>query len=354
MKSSAAKSVSPAHTTKLEGVDMQQGKAYINELDQSIYVKDIYGNVLRCGNSYRNIEDFPDFLIKESGDNASVTIVTDDLGEFKVGTSVPFIKIGSLGGTDLPSTGEGYLGFNALGRLTSLPDPEYFLSDLADVSNIVKNASRNNWVVTWQGIQASRLLTTSGRFKDPQGTQIWGNWTLLPEASNIKHFDDCSYSAEAPYQVFRIRRQAEQVSFLYQSIPFPVIYDASPALGGDVQANRYSLINQQYSQRTVIPTTVISPISITPGIDSMLVIEPTEAVQLITINVLADSRDVEAVHYMSVVIKKYNGSINFNQDVLFENGMSISTLEHDILLTITVTVNPNVTISVNQKALNLH
>jgi hypothetical protein len=86
----------------------------------------------------------------------------------------------------------------------------------------------------------------------------------------------------------------------------------------------------------------------------MIVIEPTDVVQLLTLNVLADSSDIEAVYYMSVVIKSYNGSITFNQDVLFENGVSATTLGHDILLTVTVIVNPSVSISVNQKALNLY
>lgn len=348
------KSISSASTKKLDGANMQHGKVYINELDQSLYVKDIYGNVVRCGNSYRNLEDFPDFLIKERGDNVFVRIVKDDLGELKLGTSVPFIKISSLGNTDLPSIGEGYLGFNSSGQLTSLPDPEYYLSDLADVSNIVKSASRNNWVITWRSIQTTRLQTTSGRLKDAQGPQIVGNWELFPEASNIKDFDNCAYGIEAPYQVFRIRRSTEQVAYLYQNIPFPVSYDANPVLGGDLSANAYSLINQQHSQRTVVPNTAIFTVNITPDIDSMVVIEPTDVVQLITLNVLADSTDVEAVYYVSVVIKNYNGSINFSQNVLFENGVSAITQGKDILLTVTVTVDPNISISVNQKALNLH
>jgi hypothetical protein len=76
-------------------------------------------------------------------------------------------------------------------------------------------------------------------------------------------------------------------------------------------------------------------------------------VKLLNIDVITDSSVINTVQYSSIIIKKYKGSLSFNAGALFENGSSVSMIGDDILLTITVTINPNITISINQKSLGL-
>jgi hypothetical protein len=353
VKYSNIRPISPTSSDKLAGDDLQHGKAYINETDRGVYVKDIYGNVLRCGDSYRNLEDFPDFLLKERGENVFVTLVKDDLGQLHLGTSIPFIKLESLGNTDLPSTGQEYLGFNSLGQLTSLPSPAFQVNDLADVRVINASFLANNWVLTWQATNETNITTSTGRLKDAQGEPVLGYWTLLPEASTIKHFTDCTYTAEAPYQVFRIRRVSDTGSYTYTNIPFTIADDDTPILGGDLRAERHSIINQQHTQRTINPTATVSYIAVTPGVDSMIVVSPSTVVKLLDIDIMVDTSKIDTVYHTAMVIKNYAGSMKFNEGTVFENGLSIATLGYDILLTITVSVDPDITISVNQKALTL-
>jgi hypothetical protein len=334
-------------------VNLAYGKLYINELDGTINVSDMYSNRYICGDSYRVIEEFPDFNLVDNYNGSILTVVKDIYGNLVIAATLPSIRLNKLSDFNEPLTrDDSYLAFFN-GQLTGLSVPTMTLPELADVY-ILNIASKDNYVLRWNttaGVRINRL--NSNIPKDQLGTSIEGYWDLASEASTIVSFDDGYSDSNNPWQIFRIPNISEQSRYLYVNSPLSIKWDAEPKLSGSLEGNKHSIINQAYKTKSYVLNTVISTVSINPSETASVILTPSSLVRLIEIYINTAFLVSDSLVHIGIMLQNYNGSIKFINRVVYENGKTPIINNYTTLLSVSILKEADVTITVKQKAMSM-
>lgn len=341
-----------SQTIETENV-LAYGKLYIDEIDGSVHVIDIYSNHYICGDSYRTIEEFSDFNLVDNYNGSILTITKDIDGDLVIEAMLPSIRFDKLSDFNEPITRDNsYLAFFD-NKLTGLDVPTMTIPELTDV-NILNIAAKNNYVLKWNSVSNVRLNRSNSTIpKDQLGTSINGYWDLGPEASTIVSFDDGYNDAFNPWQIFRIPPLTEQSSYLYVNSPLSIKWDREPKLSGSLQGNRHSIVNQAHKTKGYILDTVIATVSINPITVSTIILLPTTTVRLIEIDINADSLLADTLCHVGMLIEKYSGAIRFINRVIYENGKPPIINDYTTLLSLSVVKEADIQITVKQKAMSM-
>lgn len=335
--------------------EMYYGVLYIDENDKGIYVKDIYSRIYRTGASYRNLEDFPDFLLEETSNSSFVRVLRDSQGKLRLGTSIPFISINDLSGVEISTFNDKYLGFNSEGTLVDLGKPLFKLEELADVENLSLTSNFNNFVLTYVYSSAPFKIKRSNSSlidKDVLGKDLSGSWRLRPEASQIISFDDAGNNPQVENQIYRIPKASEGEPYLYENQTLDISFDTEPKLSNDLVCQGNSLIHQVYSTTRYDLTEKISTVTLNVISDNFLYLNTTIEVKLINIDINLSNIDNGKCYTLGIVLTDYSGSLSFNYPIIFENGVPPVLLGGDVLLGLNINTNTR-TIMLNQKNLSI-
>lgn len=329
------------------------GKLYINEIDGSVNVIDIYSNRYICGDSYRVIDEFPDFNLVDNYDGSILTVTKDIYGKLIIGALVPSIRLNRLSDFNEPINRDNtYLGFFN-NQLTGLGVPTMTIPELADV-DILNIATKNNYVLRWNTVAGIRLNRSNSNIpKDQLGVSINGYWDLAAEASKIVSFDDGYNDTYNPWQIFRIPNIAEQNRYLYVNSPLSIKWDVSPKLTGGLQGNRHSVINQCHVTKSYNLNTRIATVSINPLTVSSAILLPSDDVQLIEIDIDGSSLQDMTLCHLGIAIQNYKGAVRFTNKVVYENGKVPVLNDYTTLLSLSIVKEADIKITVKQKAMSM-
>jgi hypothetical protein len=345
--SSLFKNYSPFVDTQ-DNLSVSYGKVLINYASKEVAVVDLYGTVLVTGNSKRYLKELQGYQ-----DTLTTTGILKfvSLGNEIVLTSAQLqLSIWDLAGTVKPvSTLNTYLGFQA-GELTGVPEYKFKVSELADVSINNATAQQHGWVLTSNNYNSFLYRPSTSIPKDPSYTVIHAYWSLQPESSSIRRFDDAGSQPERDTHIFRIPKPNENASHLYINYNLTIAFDVAPKLSNHLNAAGNSIFNQQYVTEQESLSTSVVTLSIDMQSRHVTVFDGATTT-LINLDINVPVTDAPSMYNHSLIVTNFKGELNLPSNVYVENGTAPVFIGGDVLLSIIATNYPVTKICILQKTL---
>lgn len=229
------------------------GELVLDLNENRLYTLNLNNNSLKADYP-RKVIEFRDFKPTEFKDGYILSISTALNSTDFVLSSLPFLSINILGGTDIPEdTGTNrlnkYLAFNSDGKLVIDDRPEFSLFDLGDVLSLTESQKqeRDGEVLTYI---ADPIEST----KDYYINVYPGYWALRPELKSVRLAGDVRYTPNTVFPIsnYRILRQTTRSEFqstnrLLITDTLSIGADSSPALSDNLKYGVHSSYNEQYS-----------------------------------------------------------------------------------------------------------
>ena len=300
---------------------LSYGELAIDFTNKGLYTKLQNSKVIRIGKSIRKLTELKEYVSGSKSSKSSYTLLKLLLNSnqnLSITTAYAFISIKNISGIQINNSSleNSYINVNLNKTLSNVPKKPYQISELSDVvTNINKIQANDNSVLTTRYNQ-----TYPG--KDPFKGWYYYTWSLAPEASQIKQFDNVSYGAAQPYQVFRVYRTDEQTSLLISNTGLQIFWDIQPKLGASLNCNNKSILRQIYSVNALVLTKAIETINCDFDLYNFYNLKCTN-VLVITINIkYTPNFDDQGIKYNGLIIEGFTGAIQFTGLVEYENGVA--------------------------------
>lgn len=331
-------------------IDIGLNELAIDTYTGAVYAKNKYGNLIQLGDSLRYLTQYSIYDIDKvySPVNYSFLQFYIKDGAFRLIDRIPELNLYDLDGyTYIENIDNHYLGFTG-NSLLNINQPQYNLIDLVDVSisGTQKIASNDNKVLSFS--YGFRSSNSKDYFIDQLGA-TYGSWSLKPETSTLKGFDNVFYSTEAAYQVMIAPSTTSGFSALLRNTELDISYDVSPELSNDLDAGAFKLYNYIYKSNYIVA-------------DDYLILVTLDENPIITIN--CNNKDYiqlnfipvttvnNIVKYYTLVLLNFDGALSMNAK--FENGKGLVLENKTHILTLVISYsNVGIDIMCLQKATNL-
>lgn len=331
------------------------GQVFIEEGSNHLLVYDLYGSLHILGNSYRNLAELPGYL--HTGNSQGILQFKTVNEVVVLTTSQLQLSIWNLKGTVKPSTTlvDTYLGLQSYNNevlLTASALPALSIRDLAEVQDYTTDAYKNGWVLTATGYRGPLYRPGTSIPKDPTSASVYYYWSLQPETSSIRYFDDAARQPELNHQIYRIPKPNENASHKYINYDLTIAFDVNPTLSNHLDCNTKALYNHQYLTTSASTASTVITVTIDLGTSNVTTVEGT-GVKLINleINVPITSVDSQCMYSHSLILTNFKGEVSVPSNVRLENGRLPVSLEGDVLLSIIAVNYPIPSICINQKTL---
>lgn len=295
--------------------EFQIGELAASLLDGKLYYKNINSDVLRLGNSFRYLVDFKEFKPVSLGTSTQLgnNYFLRYADSQTLTTSLPFIYLNDIDGINVTTD---YLNVNIDSTISSTPLSIPSLRTLSD-TNFTLNTTTSNYVVCFNNVAG---FISSDYFSN----RFFGRWTLQPEASRLLTFDDVGIEGVLTTNyALRTVLDTEQSVKTVLATPFRISYDKNPELSNHLNANSYSIYNQNYNTQFISINDSVSTILLDCDIYDEFIIECNNAVNVLNIlGSFTSGYDSQNVKYLSITIRNFDGIIQLPSYVYFENGLA--------------------------------
>jgi len=340
--------------------ELSIGSLYLNTKSKIIYTKNLNSDILDVGISKRYLSQFPEYEVGyEAKGQTSIAQFSNIDGNLKLTTKYPFFYLSQLNGTvidtNTQSLNTAWLKFSN-GNLINDVAPTFTISSLTEVSNLTLNTTTNNYALC-----AIADVSGSNFNKNPFISLVYYYWTLQPENTRLVTFDDVLStkpvldSADAN-RIIRTTSPGEGTSRAFKVDELNTGADKTPKLSNNLDCLGNSIFNVNYlTQRFVLDTIKTTIVCDCDKYKNFLVIgnPPTTLAIELTFNTLTALTLTSYIPFM-LSIQNFNGIINFDKKVEFENGepLALQGLNHLIIGMLLITDNIY-KIRILQKSTNL-
>lgn len=352
----AAKYITPfTDASQLDSLDVPYGQVSIDYLDGCIYTKDIYGTVYQLGNSYRYLASYPEYF--DSGyDYGLLRFRYKDDGQLGITVEAAGVSIWDLGGTyrdiSIPLT-DSYLGYSSTLAITHKDSLQFSLTSLADVNIRNLGSSVHNWVLCTQTYYGKTYRDTINyELKDELGPQLYYAWSLAPEASTIRGFDDAGIEPESANQIYRIVKPGEGRYYKYVNANLSIVFDSAPKLASNLNCDSQAVFNQTYQVREETVNTSVASVTIDVSTGEGLIINAAQCT-LLQLSILVPNTSAPSTFLTHVIIKGFKGAIDTSSYCIYENGKAPIFIGDTVLLSIISHSHPLPYSIIMQKSLSL-
>lgn len=334
-----------------------------NHLTKKIYFKNIDSRLVKLNPGISKLIEATEFEFTKSQIKYNNTLLKFNK-DYQLLTKLVFFNLSDLEGINIAikNTENNYLGFEE-GILVNLDKPSFEIVDLSDiVSNI--NLSKDTDKYKLAFIYSNTLLNPKN---DYFYKSTYGYWTVLPEATNLKDFndvlvEDIDYERQA--YTLRVVTKSQRESTVQgnkfggkrlEIIPLDISWDKTPQVAGNLNSNNHNIKNISYKTKYKTLFNTVETLDIDFLTKTNYVAENISNCITINLNFLTSNLSNGLSYYASVNIINFKGFINFANDnpnitVLFENGELPSLITDNFILTLTATkLNGIVSIVVGQK-----
>lgn len=337
------------------------GSLFINTESKILYTKNLNSEILDVGNSIRYLTEFPEYEVGYEAKGQTSILQFDDIdGRLKLTTKYPFFYLSQLKGTLINVNTQDQANTSCLtfsnGNLINGNLPSFTVSSLTEVSNLTLNSTTNNYALCAVSAFAGTTFN-----KNPFITTVYYYWTLQPENTRLVTFEDV-LSTKAlldntdANKIIRTTTVSE-TSRPYKIDDLNIGADKTPKLSNTLNCLGNSIFNVNYlTQRFVLTTLKTTIVCDCDNYKNFLIIgnPPTTKGIEFSFNTLLPLTSNVYIPF-AITIQNFNGVINFDKKVEFENGepLYLEGLNHLINGMLLIT-NNTYRIRILQKSTNLN
>lgn len=322
--------------------------------NHKLKTKNLNSKLITVGSSLYNLVEFPEFVYASQSQTISYSFLKfsiDEYGKVNIVTKLPFIYINDVLGVEIDEDTkevDDYIAVNLDGNLINVPEKQFNLTELAEVTNLTLTSEYSNYVLTWNTVFNYKSS------KDYFSKYLHGHWTIQPETTRIEKFNDVLANPALIGHVFRTSTSTEQYyngSKLTATF-LSIAWDQDPKLGNNLDVDDRYITNQYYSTKLYELDKSFETITITPEFSNYRV-ECTSDVITISLD-FASLLSIDTIAYIQVCLVNFKGVLNFSSLVIFENGIPPQLSGDENILNIMVQSTANgIRTTILQKNINL-